>query len=71
MSNILEQPLIVDSLSIKELKEIINNLPDCDELGNSYEVWIESDGVSSPVRQVWSLNKRKNGCDILLNSEKE
>jgi hypothetical protein len=55
-------------LTIRELKEIVNKLPDSTQDGESFEVWIETgEGLSSPVTSVWSLNNRPDGCDIVLN----
>jgi hypothetical protein len=43
-------------------------LPDTNEYGEDYEVWIgnQNDFLSNPVKSVWSLNMRENGCDIIL-----
>lgn len=45
-------------LTIKELKEIVKDLPDTDEDGDDYEVWImTSDGLSNIVKSVYTLNR--------------
>lgn len=49
-------------LTVKELKEIIADWPDEDELGELSEVWIGYDGVSSQCFSVVRLNR----SDILL-----
>jgi hypothetical protein len=54
-------------ITIKELKVILSRLPDTDENGEPYEAWMETgEGISSPVTSIWPLNKKKNGCDVLL-----
>ena len=69
MTDIRTKPFMTnDALTIRELKEILSVLPDTNEYGEDYEVWIgnENDFLSNPVRSVWSLNLREDGCDIIL-----
>ena len=69
MTDIRTKPFMTnDALTIRELKEILNVLPDTDEYGEDYEVWIgnQNDFLSNPVKSVWSLNLREDGCDIIL-----
>lgn len=64
--DIFEAP---NGLTIKELKELIKDLPEENEYGEPFEVWIETGrGLSSPVKSVWPLNKRDSGNDIVLES---
>ena len=68
MTDIRNQPFTTDALTIKQLKEILSVLPDTNEYGEDYEVWIGNpkNFLSNPVKSVWSLNKREDGCDIIL-----
>jgi len=68
MVTIMKNPFInTGGVTVKELKEILSRLPDTDENGELYEVWVgNTDVTNSPVTSVWSLNKKQNGCDVLL-----
>lgn len=56
-----------NGLTIKELKEFINSLPDEMEDGEPYEVWIESGaGLSNVVKRLAALNHDGYGSDICL-----
>lgn len=68
MTDIRNKPFRTDALTIRELKEILSVLPDTNEYGEDFEVWIgnENDFSSNPVKSVWSLNLRNDGCDIIL-----
>jgi len=68
MTDIRTKPFTTDALTIRELKEILSVLPDTNEYGEDYEVWIgnQNDFLSNPVKSVWSLNLREDGCDIIL-----
>lgn len=68
MTDIRTKPFITDALTIRELKEILSHLPDTDEYGEDYEVWIgdKNSFTSNVVKSVWSLNLNDNGCDIIL-----
>lgn len=68
MTDIRTAPFITDILTIRKLKEILNVLPDTNEYGDDYEVWIggQNDFTSNVVTSVWALNKTDNGCDIIL-----
>jgi hypothetical protein len=70
MTDIRKKPFATDTLTIHKLKEILSVLPDTDENGDDYEVWIGNlnDFTSSPVKSVWSLNKTENGCDIIFEA---
>lgn len=53
-------------MTIKELKDLVKDLPEVDENGENYEVWVENceyRGLSNPVRTITRLNKG----DILLS----
>ena len=68
MTDIRTKPFITDALTIRELKEILSVLPDTNEYGEDYEVWIgdKNSFTSNVVKSVWSLNLKDNGCDIIL-----
>jgi hypothetical protein len=68
MDDIRKQPFYTDALTIRQLKEILSVLPDTNEYGEDYEVWIgdKNSFTSNCVTSVWSLNKRDDGCDIIL-----
>jgi hypothetical protein len=71
MTDIRVAPFFTDTLTIRKLKEILSVLPDTNEYGDDYEVWIgnQNDFSSSPVVFVWSLNKTDTGCDIILEAK--
>jgi chaperonin cofactor prefoldin len=65
--DIRTQPFTTDALTIKQLKEILSVLPDTNEYGEDYEVWMSvGNNLSNVVKSVWSLNLRNDGCDIIL-----
>jgi hypothetical protein len=67
MIDIRTKPFTTDALTIKQLKEILSVLPDTDEYGEDYEVWMSAgNNLSNVVKSVWSLNLRNDGCDIIL-----
>ena len=68
MTDIRTAPFLNDTLTIRKLKEILSVLPDTNECGDDYEVWVgsQNDFSSSCVTSVWALNKTDNGCDIIL-----
>ena len=70
MIDIRQNPFITDTLTIRKLKEILSVLPDSNESGDDYEVWIgnQHSSTSSHVTSVWTLNKDVNGCDIILEA---
>ena len=64
------KPLVNDNgITIKELKDLINSLPETDPYtGDNYTVWIEDTrnaGLSSLAKSIWELNSG----DILLSIE--
>ena len=68
MTDIRTQPFTTDdALTLKQLKEILRVLPDTNEYGEDFEVWMSvGNNLSNPVKSVWSLNLRNDGCDIIL-----
>ena len=57
----------VNGITIRELKQYIANLPEQNEAGDDYEVWLQSgEGVSSVCTSIQLLNKTEHGSDILL-----
>jgi hypothetical protein len=72
MTDIRTSPYITNTLTIRKLKEILSVLPDTNEYGDDYEVWVgsQNDFSSSSVASVWALNKTDNGCDIILEARK-
>ena len=71
MTDIRTKPFRTDALTIRQLKEILGVLPDTDEYGEDYEVWIgdKNSFKSNCVTSVCCLNKREDGCDIILRVE--
>jgi hypothetical protein len=66
-TDIRTQPFTTDVLTIRELKEILSVLPDTNEYGEDFEVWMSvGNNLSNVVKSVWSLNLRNDGCDIIL-----
>ena len=55
-------------MTIKELKDLIELLPNTDPEGEPYEVWIGDGRVSNSVREAFPLNQREGGSDLLLVS---
>ena len=67
MTDIRTQSFTTDALTIRELKEILSVLPDKNEYGEDFEVWMSvGNNLSNVVKSVWSLNLRNDGCDIIL-----
>ena len=68
MTNIRNQYYYTSNgLTIKQLKEILNHLPEQNEYGEDYEIWMGTgNGLSNVVKSVCALNKRNDGCDVLL-----
>jgi len=67
MTDIRNQPFTTDALTIRQLKEILSVLPDTNEYGEDYEVWMSvGNNLSNVVKSVWSLNLRNDSCDIIL-----
>ena len=53
-------------ITIKELKELVKDLPEVDKNGDDYEVWIENtddDMLSNPAKSITRLNQG----DILIS----
>jgi hypothetical protein len=49
-----------EGITIKELKELVKDLPEKDGNGDDYEVWVENtddDGLSNVVKTIWQLNQ--------------
>lgn len=56
-------------ITVRELKEILSKLPNTSEDGEPYEIWIGNEGGTSNVLTlVVSLNIKKDGCDVLLET---
>ena len=68
MTDIRTKPFTTDALTIRQLKEILSVLPDTNEYGEDYEVWIgdKNSFTSNCVTSAWSLNKTDDGCDIIF-----
>lgn len=71
MTDIRKKPFIANALTVRQLREIMSFLPDADEYGNEYEVWIggQDNFSSSPATSVWALNKTEAGCDIIIEAD--
>ena len=49
-----------NGLTVRELKELIKEWPETDDVNGDCEVWIDNkDGTSSPVHSIWPLNLRE------------
>lgn len=58
-----------NGVTVRELKDILSQLPDTDENGEPYTIWIgNGNGMSNQVALVLALDKKQNGCDVLLES---
>jgi hypothetical protein len=58
------------TLTIKELKEFIKDLPETNINGEPFEVWFQTGkGLSSPVTELSRLNVCKDGYDIYLGND--
>jgi hypothetical protein len=47
-------------ITIRELKELVKDLPEVDEYGEDYEVWVENtdnEGLSNAAKTIMQLNK--------------
>jgi hypothetical protein len=55
-------------ITIAELKAVVKDLPETDEYGDPYEVWIGNEqGTSNVAKSIWPLNKGERGQDILID----
>lgn len=53
-----------NGMTVKELKDYLKDLPEVDEFGEAYEVWLQTqEGHSSPAVEVCRLNQG----DIILS----
>jgi len=52
-------------ITIKQLKELVKDLPEKDEHGEDYELFMET-GVNenSLIKEIWPLNKTHYGQDL-------
>jgi len=57
-----------NGITIKQLKDLVKDLPEKNINGEDYEVWIESDdgSHSNVAKEIWPLNKREEGQDIII-----
>jgi hypothetical protein len=49
-----------NGLTVKELKELIKDWPETDNIGDPTEVWVEHNGFSNQVKSVSPLNARED-----------
>jgi len=55
-----------NGITIRELKIIIKDLPEEDENGELFELWMYTGvGLSSPVTEIWKLNQG----DLIVDSD--
>ena len=46
-----------NGITIKQLKELVKDLPETNKNGDDYEVWIGADNnLSNVAKQIWPLN---------------
>lgn len=59
-------------LTVKELKELIKDWPEVNSsTGEPTEVWVGvGRNLSSPVTEVWPLNKRESSADLMFESDR-
>ena len=58
-----------NGLTVAELKRIVASMPEKNEAGEDFTVWVETGfGLSSVVVEISPLNKRDDGCDLHLAS---
>jgi hypothetical protein len=53
-------------ITIRELKELVKDLPEVDEYGEDYEVWVKNtddNGLTNTAKTIMQLNK----CDIVVS----
>jgi hypothetical protein len=56
-----------NGMTVAELKEALHGIPELNENGDPYEVWIGlGDGLSSPAIEICPLNSEEVGSDVLL-----
>jgi hypothetical protein len=56
-----------NGLTVKQLKDFVADLPETDQNGDDFTVWIETGReLSSEAKAVRMLNKNDYGCDILI-----
>ena len=52
-----------NGITVAELKALVKDLPETDEFGDPYEVWIGNEqGTSNVAKEIWPLNEG----DILI-----
>jgi len=57
-----------NGLTIAELKEYVKDLPEYDDNGEPFEVWLGNDkGTSNVCAEIFPLNKKKSGSDIIMD----
>lgn len=60
------KPLInMNGITVKQLKDIIKELPETDENGNEYEIWVEDFDNSTLSRQATTIMQLNKG-DIII-----
>jgi len=56
-----------NGMTVADLKRIVKDLPEHDEYGDPFEVWIgNTSGTSNIVHGICPLNPDENGSDIIL-----
>lgn len=56
-------------ITIKQLKELVRDLPEVDNNGDDYELWVENTGdtgLSNPATIIMQLNQG----DLIIGTEK-
>jgi hypothetical protein len=63
----MKQVINNNGITLKELKQLISDLPESDMSGNEYEVWLQSGtGITSICKAIVPLNNHSGGSDIAL-----
>lgn len=52
-------PIINENgITIKQLKKLVKDLPETNDIGEEYEVWIEDkSNLSNVAKEIWQLNR--------------
>lgn len=61
-----------NGITVRQLKELVKDLPEANDDGEEFELWIETHGgLSNVCKNISPLNKREAGQDIMLSMDDE
>lgn len=56
-----------NGITVRQLKELVKDLPETNAEGDDFEVWVGGKNNTSNVcKAIWPLNKRSDGQDIIV-----